>query len=446
MKADRYMKNFLNKIKILYSDQPEFLQSTSSFFSSLIQFLRRNESYLKYSLLERMIEPERIIQFRVCWINDKGIVKVNTAWRIQFNSSIGPFKGGVRFHPSVNLSILKFLAFNQVFKNSLISIPMGGGKGGSNFNPKNKSELEIMRFCQSMMTELHRHIGHNIDIPAGDIGVGEKEIGFMYGITKKLLNNASCCFTGKSLNYGGSFFRKEATGYGLVYFLELMLKQHGIKIEGKKVSVSGSGNVALHAIEKCILMGAKVISASDSDGTVIDSAGFNLEKINQLKKIKKENKRIKIYAEKFKLIYLKNQNPWSVPTEIALPCATQNEIRERDAYELIKNGVIAVAEGANMPVTKKAIRMFIESNVIFGPGKAANAGGVAVSGLEISQNSSYINWDKNEVEDKLKDIMYKIHQSCVKYGKIGKKINYTIGANTASFIKVANAMLEQGIY
>ncbi|MDR5611616.1 MAG: NADP-specific glutamate dehydrogenase [Arsenophonus sp.] len=445
MKDGLFLETFLTPIQSRYAHQPEFLQAVREVFTSLAPFLRDNPQYCEQALLQRIVEPERVIQFRVCWVDDKGNVQVNRAWRVQFNSSIGPFKGGMRFHPSVNLSILKFLGFEQTFKNALTTLPMGGGKGGSDFDPKGKSQAEVMRFCQALITELFRHLGPYTDVPAGDIGVGGREVGFMAGMMKKLSNNTSCVFTGKGLSFGGSLIRPEATGYGLVYFTDAMLKHHGLAFEGKRVSVSGSGNVAQYAIEKCMSLGAKVVTASDSNGTVVDEAGFTAEKLKRLEAIKNQYGRVESYAEEFGLTYLKGKNPWSVPVDIALPCATQNELDIEDAKILIKNGVQAVAEGANMPTTIEATEAFIEAGVLFGPGKAANAGGVATSGLEMAQNAAHLSWTAEKVNSRLKHIMLDIHQNCVKYGGEDKQTNYVKGANIAGFVKVADAMLAQGI-
>lgn len=445
MKGCLSLETLLTPIQSRYADQPEFLQAVREVFISLVPFLRNNPQYCEQALLQRIVEPERVIQFRVCWLDDNGNVQVNRAWRVQFNSAIGPFKGGMRFHPSVNLSILKFLGFEQTFKNALTTLPMGGGKGGSDFDPKGKSRTEIMRFCQALITELYRHLGPYTDVPAGDIGVGGREVGFMTGMMKKLSNNTSCVFTGKGMSFGGSLIRPEATGYGLVYFTDAMLKHHGLSFEGKRVSVSGAGNVAQYAIEKCMSLGAKVVTASDSNGTIVDEAGFTPEKLKRLEEIKNQYGRIEAYAEEFSLIYLKGKNPWSVPVDIALPCATQNELDIDDAKILIRNGVNAVAEGANMPTTIEATDVFLEAGVLFGPGKAANAGGVATSGLEMAQNAAHLSWTAEKVNSRLKHIMLDIHQHCVMYGGEDKQINYVKGANIAGFVKVANAMLAQGI-
>ncbi|WGM06322.1 NADP-specific glutamate dehydrogenase [Arsenophonus nasoniae] len=445
MKGCLSLETFLTSIQSRYADQAEFLQAVREVFTSLAPFLRNNPQYCEQGLLQRIVEPERVIQFRVCWVDDKGNVQVNRAWRVQFNSAIGPFKGGMRFHPSVNLSILKFLGFEQTFKNALTTLPMGGGKGGSDFDPKGKSHAEVMRFCQALITELYRHLGPYTDVPAGDIGVGGREVGFMTGMMKKLSNNTSCVFTGKGMSFGGSLIRPEATGYGLVYFTDAMLKHHGLSFEGKRVSVSGAGNVAQYAIEKCMSLGAKVVTASDSNGTVVDEAGFTPEKLKRLEAIKNQYGRVEVYAEEFGLTYLKEKNPWSVPVDIALPCATQNELDIDDAKILIKNGVKVVAEGANMPTTIEATDAFLEAGVLFGPGKAANAGGVATSGLEMAQNAAHLSWTAEKVNSRLKHIILDIHQHCVKYGGGDKQTNYVKGANIAGFVKVADAMLAQGI-
>lgn len=427
--------------------QPEFLQAVREVMTSLWPFLKSNPKYAEYSLLERLIEPERVIQFRVNWVDDKGKVKTNRAWRVQFNSAIGPYKGGMRFHPSVNLSILKFLGFEQIFKNALTTLPVGGGKGGSDFDPKGKSQGEVMRFCQALITELYRHLGSETDVPAGDIGVGQREIGFMTGMMKKITNNASCVFTGKGISYGGSLMRPEATGYGLVYFVSAMLEKQDRDLAGLKVAVSGSGNVAQNAIAKCIALGARVVTASDSNGTVVDEEGFTKEKLAGLIEIKNNDYgRIEHYAKQFKLAYHPNKKPWFIPVDVALPCSTQNELDIGCAKTLINHGVIAVGEGANMPTTIEATEAFIKHGVLFAPGKAANAGGVATSGLEMAQNAQRLSWTEEEVDQKLRQIMQSIHESCVEYGsKKGKGVNYVNGANIAGFVKVADAMLAQGI-
>ncbi|PQQ23647.1 NADP-specific glutamate dehydrogenase [Photorhabdus hindustanensis] len=440
------LSSFLGSIQRRDEYQPEYLQAVREVFTSLWPFLEQNPKYREHSLLERMVEPERVIQFRVCWVDDQGKVQVNRAWRVQFNSAIGPYKGGMRFHPSVNLSILKFLGFEQTLKNALTTLPMGGGKGGSDFDPKGKSQGEVMRFCQALMTELYRHLGPDTDVPAGDIGVGGREVAFMSGMMKKLSNNTACVFTGKGLSFGGSLIRPEATGYGLVYFVNAMLKRHGMGFDGMRVSVSGAGNVAQYTIEKCMALGAKVVTASDSGGTLVDEEGFTPEKLAHLEEIKNQRYgRVEEYARERGLTFLKGLQPWSVPVDIALPCATQNELDLDAAKVLIKNGVKAVAEGANMPATISATEAFIEAGVLFAPGKAANAGGVATSGLEMAQNAARLGWKAEKVDARLHHIMLDIHHACVEYGGEGKQINYVQGANIAGFVKVADAMLAQGI-
>ena len=440
------LENFLASVQQRDPNQPEFLQAVREVMTTLWPFLEKNPRYRDAALLERLIEPERVIQFRVTWVDDRGQVQVNRAWRVQFSSAIGPFKGGMRFHPSVNLSILKFLGFEQTFKNALTTLPMGGGKGGSDFNPKGKSDGEIMRFCQALMTELYRHLGADTDVPAGDIGVGGREVGFMAGMMKKLSNNTACVFTGKGLSFGGSLIRPEATGYGLVYFTDAMLKRHGLGFEGMKVAVSGSGNVAQYAIEKAMELGARVVTASDSNGTVIDEAGFTPEKLARLCQIKsQQDGRIADYAKELDLTYLEGQQPWGISVDIALPCATQNELDAPAARLLIANGVKAVAEGANMPTTIEATDLFLEAGVLFAPGKAANAGGVATSGLEMAQNAARMGWKAEKVDLRLHHIMLDIHQACVEYGGEDKQTNYVRGANIAGFVKVADAMLAQGV-
>lgn len=439
------LETFLENVQRRDPSQPEFLQAVREVFSTLWPFLEKNPQYRDQNLLARFVEPERVIQFRVTWVDDQGQVQVNRAWRVQFSSAIGPFKGGMRFHPSVNLSILKFLGFEQTLKNALTTLPMGGGKGGSDFDPKGKSQGEVMRFCQALMTELYRHLGADTDVPAGDIGVGGREVGYMAGMMKKLSNNTACVFTGKGLSFGGSLIRPEATGYGLVYFTQAMLERHGMSFDGMRVAVSGSGNVAQYTIEKCLSLGAKVITASDSSGTVVDEDGFTAEKLARLTEIKDRYGRVEEYAKEFGLVYLKDQTPWAVPVDIALPCATQNELNLADAEVLIKNGVKAVAEGANMPTTIPATDAFLAANVLFAPGKAANAGGVATSGLEMSQNSVRLGWKREVVDERLHHIMLDIHNACVEYGSEEKQTNYVQGANIAGFVKVADAMLAQGV-
>ncbi|EHZ3145957.1 NADP-specific glutamate dehydrogenase [Salmonella enterica subsp. enterica] len=440
------LESFLNHVQKRDPHQTEFAQAVREVMTTLWPFLEQNPRYRHMSLLERLVEPERVIQFRVVWLDDKNQVQVNRAWRVQFNSAIGPYKGGMRFHPSVNLSILKFLGFEQTFKNALTTLPMGGGKGGSDFDPKGKSEGEVMRFCQALMTELYRHLGPDTDVPAGDIGVGGREVGFMAGMMRKLSNNSACVFTGKGLSFGGSLIRPEATGYGLVYFTEAMLKRHGLGFEGMRVAVSGSGNVAQYAIEKAMAFGARVVTASDSSGTVVDESGFTPEKLARLCEIKaSRDGRVADYAREFGLTYLEGQQPWSVPVDIALPCATQNELDVDAARVLIANGVKAVAEGANMPTTIEATDLFLEAGVLFAPGKAANAGGVATSGLEMAQNASRLSWKAEKVDARLHHIMLDIHHACVEYGGDNKHTNYVQGANIAGFVKVADAMLAQGV-
>ncbi|AKA38828.1 NADP-specific glutamate dehydrogenase [Yersinia ruckeri] len=446
MNALTSLSSFLESLQQRDTHQPEFLQAVREVFTSLWPFLEQNPRYREQGLLERLIEPERVIQFRVSWVDDKGQVQVNRAWRVQFSSAIGPYKGGMRFHPSVNLSILKFLGFEQTFKNALTTLPMGGGKGGSDFNPKGKSQAEVMRFCQALMTELYRHLGPDTDVPAGDIGVGGREVGFMAGMMKKLSNNTGCVFTGKGLSFGGSLIRPEATGYGLVYFTDAMLKRHGLGFEGMKVAVSGAGNVAQYTIEKAMELGARVITVSDSGGTLVDEAGFTPEKLAHLSEIKNQRYgRVEDYARERNLIYLAGEQPWNVPVDIALPCATQNELDLPAARQLIANGVKAIAEGANMPTTIQATDAFIEAGVLFAPGKAANAGGVATSGLEMAQNAARLSWKSEKVDVRLRHIMLDIHQSCVDYGGEGPQTQYVHGANIAGFVKVADAMLAQGV-
>lgn len=443
------LEEFLSYVAQRDGNQPEFLQAVREVFTSLWPFLEANPKYRSQALLERLVEPERAFQFRVAWTDDKGQTQVNRAFRVQFNSAIGPYKGGMRFHPSVNLSILKFLGFEQIFKNALTTLPMGGGKGGSDFDPKGKSEGEIMRFCQALIAELYRHIGADTDVPAGDIGVGGREVGYLAGYMKKLSNQASCVFTGRGLSFGGSLIRPEATGYGLVYFAQAMLAEKGQSFQGKTVSVSGSGNVAQYAIEKVLELGGKVVTCSDSSGYVYDEAGFTTEKLAALMEVKNVQRgRVKDYAEKFGLTYVEGKRPWEVKVDIALPCATQNELDLADAEKLIANGVQLVAEGANMPTTIEATDAFLAANVLFGPGKAANAGGVATSGLEMTQSSQRLYWSAEEVDAKLKSIMLDIHANCKKYGSVEgqENINYVVGANVAGFVKVADAMLAQGVF
>ncbi len=440
---------FLERVAQRDGTQPEFLQAVREVFTSIWPFLEANPKYRSQALLERLVEPERVIQFRVAWTDDQGQTQVNRAFRVQYNSAIGPFKGGMRFHPSVNLSILKFLGFEQIFKNALTTLPMGGGKGGSDFDPKGKSDGEVMRFCQALMAELYRHVGADTDVPAGDIGVGGREVGYLAGYMKKLSNQAACVFTGRGLSFGGSLIRPEATGYGLVYFAQAMLAEKGQSFAGKTVSVSGSGNVAQYAIEKALQLGAKVVTCSDSSGYVYDEAGFTTEKLAALMELKNEKRgRVEEYAKQFGLKYVAGKTPWEVKVDIALPCATQNELDLASANTLITNGVQLVAEGANMPTTIEATDAFLDAGVLFGPGKAANAGGVATSGLEMTQSSQRLYWSAEEVDKKLHSIMLDIHANCKKYGTIEGQanINYVVGANVAGFVKVADAMLAQGVY
>lgn len=441
------LDQFLSQIHARDPYQPEFMQAVSEVMHSLWPFIEKNPHYAQQGLLERLVEPERIIQFRISWVDDQGRVQTNRGYRIQHSSSIGPFKGGMRFHPSVNLSILKFLAFEQTFKNALTTLPMGGGKGGSDFDPKGKSDGEVMRFCQALMVELYRHLGSDTDVPAGDMGVGAREVGYMAGMMKKLSNSACSVFTGKGLSFGGSLIRPEATGYGAVYFAEEMLKHAHQSIEGLTVSVSGSGNVAQYAIEKCMQLGAKVITVSDSHGAVIDKAGFTPEKLAALIELKSQQRgRVEDYAKQFNLVYEAGKRPWHVPVDVALPCATQNELEIEDALTLIQNGVRCVAEGANMPTSLDAIAAFSQAKILYAPGKASNAGGVAVSGLEMSQNAQRLHWTREQVDNKLHAIMRDIHENCVRHGAEGKSVNYVNGANIAGFVKVADAMLSQGVY
>ena len=428
--------------------QPEFLQAVTEVIESLWPFISQHPKYAEHGLLDRLVEPERILMFRVSWVDDHGEVQVNRGYRIQHSSAIGPYKGGIRFHPSVNLSILKFLAFEQTFKNALTTLPMGGGKGGSDFDPKGKSPGEVMRFCQAFVSELFRHSGSDTDVPAGDIGVGGREVGFMAGMMKKLSNRADCVFTGKGLAFGGSLIRPEATGYGTVYFADEMLKRAGKSFDGMRVSVSGSGNVAQYAVEKATQLGAKVVTVSDSSGTVYDEWGFTPEKLAELMEVKNHlYGRVEDYA---RLVagtqFMAGVRPWHIPVDIALPCATQNELDENDADALVKNGVLCVAEGANMPSTAGAVSVFEKAGVLYAPGKASNAGGVATSGLEMSQNAMRLSWPREEVDARLLGIMKGIHDACVQYGTDAKgHVSYVNGANIAGFVKVADAMQAQGV-
>ena len=424
----------------------EFHQAVEEVATSVIPFINEHPQYVENRILERMTEPDRTIIFRVCWEDDEGNVRTNRGYRIQFNNAIGPYKGGLRFHPSVNLSILKFLGFEQTFKNSLTTLPMGSGKGGADFNPKGKSEREIMRFCQAFMTELSKHIGENVDVPAGDIGVGAREISYMFGQYKRLKNEFTGALTGKALEFGGSLIRKEATGYGCAYFMEEMLKHQGDAIKGKSCLVSGSGNVAQFCAQKIMHLGGKVLTLSDSSGFIHDPDGLNEEKLDYIIDLKTNRRgRISEFAEKFKCKFHKDKRPWSIKADLAFPCATQNELELPDAKLLIKNGCRAVAEGANMPTTKDAIDAFHKAKIIFSPGKASNAGGVSVSGLEMTQNSIRLSWQREELEERLKTIMHDIHQQCVNYGTEKDHVDYIKGANIAGFVKVAEAMVAYGV-
>ena len=440
--------SFLERLKRRDPDQPEFHQAVEEVLRSLWPFLEANPHYLEAGIIERIVEPERAILFRVPWVDDQGRTRVNRGFRVQMSSAIGPYKGGLRFHPSVNLGVLKFLAFEQVFKNSLTTLPMGGGKGGSDFDPKGKSDNEVMRFCQSFMTELYRHIGADCDVPAGDIGVGGREIGYLYGQYKRLANEATSVLTGKGISYGGSLIRPEATGFGCVYFAEEMLKdQEKGGMDGKRVAISGSGNVAQYAARKVMDLGGSVISLSDSEGTLYAEAGLTDEQWDYLMDLKNVRRgRIREMAEHFGLQFLVDQRPWNLPCDIALPCATQNELDANDARILLKNGCFCVAEGANMPSTLEAVDLFIEAGILYAPGKASNAGGVATSGLEMTQNAMRLSWTAGEVDERLHAIMQSIHHACVSYGREENGfVNYVKGANIAGFVKVADAMLAQGV-
>ncbi len=442
------IKAFMDEVRTRNGHEPEFIQAVHEVAETVIPYIADHDIYNGKNILLRMVEPERLISFRVSWIDDDGEIHVNRGYRVQMNSAIGPYKGGLRFHPTVNASILKFLAFEQVFKNSLTTLPMGGGKGGSDFDPKGKSDDEIMRFCHAFMTELCRHIGPNTDVPAGDIGVGAREIGFLFGMYKKIRNEFTGVLTGKGLSWGGSLIRPEATGYGTVYFAQSMMQTQGKDFSGKTVVISGSGNVAQYAAEKALQLGAKVLTLSDSEGFIHDKDGINEEKLAYVMDLKNNKRgRISEYVEKYKsATFHKGERPWSVACDIALPCATQNELNGEEAKALVKNGCICVAEGANMPSTPEAIHEFHTSKILFAPGKASNAGGVATSGLEMSQNSLRISWTRAEVDDRLKGIMSDIHDSCIKYGKDENGYcNYVKGANIAGFVKVADAMLAQGV-
>ena len=440
-------QQFLQYVSDRNPGQPEFLQAVTEVVESLWPFIEKNPRYTEHGLLDRLVEPERVLMFRVAWVDDRGQVQVNRGYRIQHSMAIGPYKGGIRFHPSVNLSVLKFLAFEQTFKNALTTLPMGGGKGGSDFDPKGKSPAEVMRFCQAFVSELYRHVGADTDVPAGDIGVGGREVGYMAGMYKKLSNRADCVFTGKGLSFGGSLIRPEATGYGTVYFADEMLKTRGMSFQGMRVSVSGSGNVAQYAVEKAMALGAKVVTVSDSSGTVIDEEGFTPEKLAILMEVKNHlYGRVSDYAARTGARFEAGKRPWGVKVDVDLPCATQNELDAADAAALINNGVTCVAEGANMPSTIEAAKAFEAAGVLYAPGKASNAGGVATSGLEMSQNAVRMAWPREEVDARLLEIMKGIHAACVQYGKRPDgSISYVDGANIAGFVKVADAMLAQGV-
>jgi len=444
---DTIVKQFLDEVSARNQNEPEFMQAVAEVAETVIPYIVQHDIYYGQNILLRMAEPERVLSFRVAWIDDLEEIQVNRGYRVQMNSAIGPYKGGLRFHPSVNLSVLKFLAFEQTFKNSLTTLPMGGGKGGSDFNPKGRSDTEVMRFCQSFMTELYSHIGPNRDVPAGDIGVGGREIGYLFGQYKRLQNEFTGVLTGKGASFGGSLIRPEATGYGVVYFTQKMLEHKENSIEGKTIVISGSGNVAQYAAEKCIQLGGKVLTLSDSSGYIMDPDGIDHEKlafIMDLKNVKRV--RIYTYVEQYpKASFYPGKAPWETPCQIALPCATQNELNGKDAAILLKNGCICVGEGANMPCTPEAISQFKETKILFAPGKASNAGGVAVSGLEMAQNSLRYSWTREEVDGRLQTIMSDIHQSCLKYGEENGFVDYVKGANIAGFVKVADAMLAQGV-
>ncbi len=440
----------MEEVRKRNANEPEFIQAVEEVAETVIPFIEKNPKYADAKILERIVEPERTIIFRVPWVDDKGQVQVNRGFRVQFNSAIGPYKGGLRFHPSVNLSILKFLGFEQIFKNSLTSLPMGGGKGGSDFDPKGKSDLEVMRFCQSFMTELTRHVGADTDVPAGDIGVGAREIGYMFGQYKRLRNEFTGVLTGKGVNWGGSLIRPEATGYGAVYFISNMLERIGDSLRGKTVAISGSGNVAQFAIEKVQQMGGKVVTVSDSAGYVFAPEGIHAEQLDYIKNLKNVRRgRISELANTYAdMTYHPGERPWSLPTnvDVAIPCATQNELNGDDAKQLIERGIKVVGEGANMPSTPEAIEVFRQKGILFAPGKACNAGGVATSGLEMSQNSLRLSWSREEVDERLRGIMKSIHEACVKYGRDDQgKVDYVRGANIAGFVKVADAMIDQGV-
>lgn len=441
------LEEFLTHVAERNPGQPEFLQAVTKVMKSLWPFIQAHPRYAEHGLLDRLVEPERIVMFRVSWVNDQGEVQVNRGYRVQYSSAIGPYKGGLRFHPSVNLSILKFLAFEQTFKNALTTLPLGGAKGGSDFDPKGRSPGEVMRFCQAFAAELFRHVGSDTDVPAGDIGVGAREVGFMTGMVKKLTNRVDCVFTGKGLSFGGSLIRPEATGYGTVYFAEEMLNRTGRGLDGLRVGVSGSGNVAQYAVEKAMALGAKVVTVSDSSGVIVDEGGFTAEKLAELMEVKNHlYGRVSDYAERVRVKFFSGMRPWHVPVDVALPCATQNELGEQDAEQLVNNGVLCVSEGANMPCTPEAVKCFEDHGVLYAPSKACNAGGVATSGLEMSQNAMRLSWRREEVDDRLRVIMRSIHEACLAHGqREDGGFSYVDGANVAGFVKVADAMLAQGV-
>ena len=441
------VEQFMNDVKAKNPDQPAFHQAVHEVLETVWPVVERNPAYRQMKILDRIVEPERVLMFRVPWVDDKGQVHVNRGFRVEMNSAIGPYKGGLRLHPSVTLGVLKFLAFEQVFKNALTTLPMGGGKGGSDFDPKGKTDNEVMRFCQAFMSELFRHIGPQTDVPAGDVGVGGREIGFLFGMYKKLRNEFTGVLTGKGLGWGGSLIRPEATGYGAVYFAQEMMSHAGRDMKGTKAVVSGSGNVAQYTVEKLLHLGAKAITLSDSAGTIVDEDGIDEEKLAWVMDLKNNRRgRIREYVDKFpKAKYLEGEKPWGVAAELAFPSAIENEINGEDAKKLIKNGCMCVSEGANMPTTPEGIEVYQEAKILYGPGKAANAGGVATSGLEMSQNASHLSWPREEVDARLHQIMISIHKACVEHGTEGKHVNYVRGANVAGFIKVANAMLDQGV-
>lgn len=442
------LERFLAQVAARDAHQPEFLQAVREAMTSLWPFIEKNPHHAEHALLERLVEPDRVIQFRVAWMDDQGCTRVNRAWRVQHNAALGPYKGGMRFHPTVNLSVLKFLAFEQTLKNSLTTLPLGGGKGGADFDPKGRSEGEVMRFCQALMLELHRHLGPDTDVPAGDIGVGAREVGFMAGMMKKLANHAGCVFTGKGPGWGGSLMRPEATGYGLVYFAQEMLRRNRLGFEGLRVSISGAGNVAQHAARKSLALGARVITLSDSDGTLVHPEGLSERHLAALMAWKNERRgRLSAFAAEHGLRFDAARRPWHVPTDIALPCATQNELDEADARTLVDQGVRCVAEGANMPATLEAVAVFLQAGTLYAPGKASNAGGVATSGLEMSQNAQRLSWSAEEVDARLHAIMVDIHEHCVRHGRRADgHVDYLAGANIAGFVRVAQAMRDQGVF